>query len=421
MRKFYRKKYLFVALCVLMLTACANSKGEKQQDTKKEEQTKTQTDANSSSEEKEDLTVFGAVIDSENPISQRAESVLDLSEYGLDYEFATDAQPEYLWTSIARAEGGYYLWEEDDWLRLMYYDIASGSYVPLCNKPNCSHNDEDCNAVFSSIYDSAIRYQSSYIQYYDGCVYVMGYDTKGYVSLYQVAPDGSTCEQYMTLYKADLSSTDGEVDFRAPYVCIHRGYVYFINNFESTLKIRRIKLGEDDVEIVFENADERPDLYRMEAYGDYLFFQSGNFIDDDYIDIEAGVFAMNVNTVEVQMVKKGAISDYAISDGCLYYSTESGINCYSLTDGMDQTVISGINREILVVHGKYIYCYDNDSNTLSQYNLKGELLGQVVDSDLYTCCLGDADYLFAYSPLNAKVIATKDLSQENAEWKALGD
>ena len=126
----------------------------------------------------------------------------------------------------------------------MYFDIATKSYIPLCNKPNCQHDSEECNAFFNNYsIVGDVTYISNYIQYYDGYVYVIAVDEKsGYVYLYQISPDGSSSKEYMTLYKADLSSVNGEVDFHSPNVCIHRGYVYFIDNGESAPKIRRIEL-----------------------------------------------------------------------------------------------------------------------------------------------------------------------------------
>lgn len=421
---FKRGKYALVLLGILLLTACSKNDGNTKTDVEK---TQSANQEKKSASEKESVQSSENVnlIDSKHPITEISESKLDLSAYGLDYEFVTDAQPEYTWTSIARAENGYYLWgngERENYL--MYFDITTGSYIPLCNKPNCQHDGEECNAFFNySIVIGDVSYSRSYIQYYDGYVYVTGVDKKGYVYLYQVAADGSSCKEYMTLYKADLSSVDGEVDFSPPYVCIHRGYVYFIDKEESTLKVRRIELGKKDVEIVFENKDTRPSLYRMKAYGNYLFFQSGNFKDDDCVEIEAGIFALNVNTMQVQLIKKGAVADYTISDDCLYYATTSGINCYSLKDRTDEVAVdNGLSLNEVTVHGKYIYCYNDDSNALSQYDLEGKLLNQVTDDDLYQTCMGDSEYFFAYAiKAGRKIISLKDLSQGNAKWSALKD
>ena len=331
-----------------------------------------------------------------------------------------------MWTNVAKAENGYYIWEEGRG-RLMYFDTASKNYIPLCNKPNCTHNSEDCNAFFNSNGEEEIGYIKGhgYIQYYNGYVYIAGYDKEGYVYLYKVSPDGSTCEKYMTLYKADLSSTNPEDDenvsqFTSPDLCIHRGYIYFFTNRESELKLHRIRLGEDDTEVVFENAGSRPSLYRMKAYGDYLFFQSGNFIDDGYIDIDAGIFALNINTAKVQMVKKDAISDYAISDNKLYYTTATGINCYSLEDQKDTEAVNTGVRGNVAVNGDFIYFFHGDTCKLSQYDSKGKLLNEVTDIGFPPCYMGDKDYFFASGDKNG-ILSVKDLSEGKAKWTVLED
>ena len=73
-----------------------------------------------------------------------------------------------------------------------------------------------------------------------------------------------------------------------------------------------------------------------------------------------------------------------------------------------------------MVHGKYIYCYNDASYTLSQYDLEGKLLCQVTDGDLNQTCMGDSQYFFAYaSKAGRKIVSVKDLSQGNAKWSAL--
>ncbi|MCI8781062.1 MAG: DUF5050 domain-containing protein [Lachnospiraceae bacterium] len=420
-----RKIYIPLLFCILLLVGCSGGSDISSQNEGKSTNAGS-SKVNRSGSEKNTDTAKTKVIDDSHPISGMREEKLGLSEYGLGYKVATDAQPEYLWTSVARAENGYYIWGKDfGYGRLMYFDTASQSYIPLCNKPNCAHNSKGCNAFFNSNGEEEIAYIRSYIQYYDGCVYVVGHDGEGYVYLYKVSPDGSTCEKYMTLYKADLSSTKAEgenvKEFSEPEVCIHRGYIYFLIGEESGLKLRRIKLGGEDVEIVFENAGSRPSLYRMQAYGDYLFFQSGNFIDDDYIDIEAGIFALNVNTAKVQLVKKDAVSAYAVSDGDLYYATVNGINRYSLKEQKDAAVVDTGARGDIAVHGKTIYFYRKDTYTLSQYDSEGKLLNEVMDVDFSPCRMGDEDYFFALGSGKIGILSVKGLSEGAAKWTPLGE
>lgn len=423
----WQRKICIPVLCfAVLLAGCSKGNSTSSQKGGKNAEAGSSDESSSGSEEKNADTGKAGTVDDSRLVSGMQEEKLDLSKYGLGYVAATDAQPEYLWTSVARAENGYYMWENSSTdRRLMYFDAASKSYIPLCNKPNCSHDSESCNAFFNSNGEGEVDYLRSYIQYYDGCVYVAGHDEEGYVYLYKAAPDGSACEKYMTLYKADLSSAKAEgenvKEFHSPNICIHRGYVYFIIGHESRLRLRRMKLGGDDVEIVFENAGSRPSLYRMQAYGDYLFFQSGNFIDDDCVDIEAGIFALNVNTAKVQMVKKDAVSGFTVADGSLYYTTASGINRYSLEKQEDTNVVDTGVRGDVAVHGEFIYFFCDDTYTLSQYDSEGKLLNKVTDADFDACLMGDADCFFASGSGKAGILSVKELSKGTAKWTSLGE
>lgn len=420
--KFRRKTYILLLFCIFLLAGCSKESSTSSQNTGKTTEPDSTYNTGSGTENNTD-TAKPSIVNDSHLVSGMKEEKLDLSEYKLEYNVPIDSQQEYLWTSVTKAENGYYTWEEGRG-RLMYFDIASKSYIPLCNKPNCAHNGESCNAFFSANGEGEIGYIRGYIQYYNGYVYIAGYDKKGYVYLYKVSPDGSTCEKYMTLYKADLSSTKAEgenvKEFTEPKLFIHRGYIYFITGKESKPKLRRIKLGEDDTEVVFENAGSRPSLYRMKAYGDYLFFQSGNFIDDGYIDIDAGIFALNINTAKVQMVKKDAISDYSISDNKLYYTTATGINCYSLEEQKDTEAVNTGVRGNVAVHGDFIYFFNGNTCKLSQYDSKGKLLNEVTDTGFGACYMGDKDYFFA-SGSGTGILSVKDLSEGMAKWTVLGE
>lgn len=100
----------------------------------------------------------------------------------------------------------------------------------------------------------------------------------------------------MTLYR--LEAGDGEVT-PYPEVCIHRGYVYYVIPFQSTMKLQRMKLGSKEAETVYEMTGDRQNLYRIKAYGNHIFFQAGNFSADN-IDINASIFRMTLIPVRLK-------------------------------------------------------------------------------------------------------------------------
>lgn len=213
---------------LMILTACGNTDNTENQNSQA-----TEADTNVSS--------------SPYMIDNFSEQPLNLSKYSLDYELGTDDQPYFLWSSATKSEFGYYYFKASD---LMFYDMQSKREVSLCNKADCSHNTSDCNANFSSM---DYNYHTSDLQYYEGAIYLVGYDREGYTALFKIAPDGSSREKYMDLYKADLSTSDGSTgtEWTAPEFCLHRDYVYFIDSKESHPKLRRMKLGGTEAEVAF--------------------------------------------------------------------------------------------------------------------------------------------------------------------------
>ena len=50
--------------------------------------------------------------------------------------------------NIAAAEDGYYYVTNEDFL--VYFDINTGDTVPVCAKPDCMHDNDECNACLNT-------------------------------------------------------------------------------------------------------------------------------------------------------------------------------------------------------------------------------------------------------------------------------
>lgn len=335
--------------------------------------------------------------------------MLDLENYSLDYVFETDAQTEFLLSECTKSENGYYAWGRS-WINknLCFIDSQTLKAEPLCTLSDCMHVDSTCNAYFNnSIKDNGEFYDHHYIQYYDGYIYIVGMDHE-YENLYRVSLDGSTCDKYMSLYKVDLSpkgdygdmDTTNVLSYMSPDVWIHRGYVYYIDNKATYPKICRMKLGGNVSEVVYETGGESPMLYRMLPYGDYLFFQTGNFINASGTDIEGGIMAYNINTGKTILVKKGAVSTYGIKNNTLYYyNSLNEIVSVDLENGEKKTVCHldmALNDGVF--SEKYIYSFNYEEGTLCIYDYDGKLLGSVYDKNIVMCWFGDDKYILADCP-----------------------
>ena len=132
-------------------------------------------------------------------------------------------------------KGFYYVNGKNIW----FYDMESGKKSVLCNKANCEHNSEECNAY---IYDIA-----AYMLYYDDNIYVSYADVEitnkdgdslysGYIGLDCISADGS---KRKNIYSADNGSVSSMkiIDGILYYTTFefHGGYKENVYIFDSYL------------------------------------------------------------------------------------------------------------------------------------------------------------------------------------------
>lgn len=336
------------------------------------------------------------------------------------YNAETDAQSFFIWGSVAQTKNGFYFLTGQN---IMFFDATSKQIVPLCNRPNCSHDyreAQDCNASLMGNDSIAMSYDTPTIQYHEGDLYISGCDHEGYDCIYKISQDGSTREKYMKLYRSGMTNTTTESYRRYPSFLIHRGYVYYINEMEETQVIRRMKMGKDEAEVVYTPQGERATVYRMKAYGDYLVFQTGNFAED-MINIEARICAYNVKTGELGTIVENVYNEYHIFDGKVYYTTQSEIRCYDMKTKEDVAIIEGNNGYYnFCLDDTYIYTFE-DGGILRVYTHDGEIKCTVVDESVSTLYYVHEGYLLsdisAEAEIKFGVIEVTDFKDGNATWE----
>ena len=373
--------------------------------------------ANTEPENKE--TDNSVLISSEN----RTESVANMIciDTG-EYDSETDAQSFFSWGHIAQSRQGYYFCYGK---QLRFYDFKSEQVVPVCNRPNCTHDSitsPDCNANFSNY---SIQYDIGVgMCYYEGNLYITGCDKDGYDCLYRISLDGSEREKYMRLYRSGMTVTTTETlegtstqgYRRSPNFWIHRGYVYYINNMEKALTIRRMKMGTDKEELVYQTQGERAALYRMKAYGDYLVFQTGNF-EEDMIEVDASLCAYNTKTGEVGTIVQNVYNEYHIYGDDVYYATATEIRKYNMQTKEDMAIISGNSGYYsFCIDEDYIYTYNNGS-ILEVYTHEGQEVCCVVASEMQELYnVNDGKIVAMFTNGKIGIIETEDFADGKAEW-----
>lgn len=313
-----------------------------------------------------------------------------VGDYDFSYNEKTDSPVGYEWGDMSESHDGYYVPILGN---IKFLDSKLENCVPLCSNPDCTHNTEECVSYF---YRNDISLVSQ-VYYYDGYIYEVGKKTvenKGCdTNLYRLKDDGTSFEKYMTLYR--LEAGDGEVT-PYPEVCIHRGYVYYVIPFQSTMKLQRMKLGSKEAETVYEMTGDRQNLYRIKAYGNHIFFQAGNFLADN-IDINASIFSYDIDTGKVEKVVENAVSYYGIGINRLYYSLDGGVQVYDFEKKTSEEFIGKIYEEqSMLVSDKYVTVYDKSN--MQVYDFTGKkVYERNLDKDDISSIYGiDGDTVFVY-------------------------
>lgn len=361
-----------------------------------------------------------AVID----IDAMEEVPLDLDTYSLNNQDTTYGQPEFVSNRAASSDLGIYYWggNSDSRERLMFYDKASKTSVLLCNRPNCTHSDNTCNASFNAYTLSGEEFYRYMIYYYEDSVFLAGHDEEHNVNLYKVSPDGSSWETYMTLFKAEMTTVSENggtsVSWSFPSVCLHRDYVYFIDNSESAPKLRRMWLGGTEAEVVFEPVGERTRLFRMRTYGDFVFFQAGKYVDEK---LEAGIYAYNIKTEDVTLVKANAIREYFVVGESLYYEFNEKMYKYDLRTGEDKELpITCLfdSDHVSFVDENGIYVFNEAIGKLEVYDENGNVVGSVEDSQIGRCYFGKDGIFYGQvsGSSQSAILEAEDVLDGQGEW-----
>ena len=313
-----------------------------------------------------------------------------VGDYDFSYNEKTDSPIGYEWGYMSESHDGYYVSLQNN---LKFLDSKLENCVPLCSNPDCTHNTEEC---VSYIYRNGITLSSS-VYYNDGYVYETGVEevenTGCDINLYRLKDDGTSFEKYMTLYRLEVN--DDETP-GYPEICIHRGYVYYVIPFQSTMKLQRMKLGSKEAETVYEMTGDRQNLYRIKAYGNHIFFQAGNFLADN-IDINASIFSYDIDTGKVEKVVENAVSYYGIGINRLYYSLDGGVQVYDFEKKASEEFIGKIYEEqSMLVSDKYVTVYDKSN--MQVYDFTGKkVYERNLDKDDISAIYGiDGDTVFVY-------------------------
>lgn len=282
-----------------------------------------------------------------------------------NYDFRTDCQlvnSLSVWNNnIAKCETGYYVLIGE---KIYYIEKETMQATFLCNKPNCLHNNDDCNAQIGTV--DSICYSDGYIYY-----------------LSNAADEHQFNGAYLTRMSADGSQRKNilYMDIKPVDWIIHRGYFYYaIQKYtvdESTgledvnyadcyiYSYPTDESSRDAKEMYFaEEIRKDAQINSLIAYGDNIYFQLyGMQRNDKSIEVRKSL-KMNIQNHSVtEMVSSTgySLNQPMYLDGMLVFSSgesHNGKYVYYKTDfdgNNPEKFCETYEGESVVCDGKYLY------------------------------------------------------------------
>lgn len=251
-------------------------------------------------------------------------------DYGNSYVPEQDVQNFSGTQDAVFMGGGFYVANGEGMID--FIDCESGKTAPLCGKPNCSHEDESCNAYFEN---------PSYIGAYDGYLYIIAVGNTEQDSriLYRVSPDGSERKEIRTLYSFEEEEDASlSLDF-----AIHRGDAYMITNW---IEMSRKEREQVWYRLPMEEGEERTELYRIKGYSPII-----NMVDFDanYIYVHASYWEDEDLKKKVERnlrfdIRTDEITEINIPEGTFMLAAVQG-TLYYANHGEDKTDLFRIRED----------------------------------------------------------------------------
>ena len=214
--------------------------------------------------------------------------------------------------------------------RLMVLDLENGDCMPLCGKPECTHDGEDCNARVAS---AVIRLMT-----YDGKLYWL--DGLAHNELLSVNPDGTGRSKVLTLdedlYQGSWAQGTAAISDGVLYICGSASTVRAGEPVDSVTVFRQ-GLREEKGEVLYHSEEYTQAFGRM-AEGRFVFAVTAEDAENDFENARAALFSYDPGSgaLEELWQENGPelMYGYLLSrDGLLYLGGYNRGLLYGLRDG----------------------------------------------------------------------------------------
>ncbi|MBQ2799958.1 MAG: hypothetical protein IJF03_01055 [Lachnospiraceae bacterium] len=266
-----------------------------------------------------------------------------------EYLPESDDQPNIIYgRNFIEGNSGYYFYDPMD--NIQFYDFNLKKTHILCNKPECTHEDEECSSYTGGV---TLRYAEGNLYY------VAEEGTTGDVYFWRKSGDGSKTEKLFLLYHFD----EPQVEIASTLFCIHRDYVYYFlqgmeEGYSSVLYRRKLEKNAK-IEVLEALESEAQDYDEVYGCGNKIYYVLDSYEKDNrYMELRS--YDIISGEKKTELKRMGLGESYYIYNNKMFYTSEQNICELDLKNGEDKVIMSGEFSESVFVHAddKYLY-FDN--------------------------------------------------------------
>ncbi len=313
-----------------------------------------------------------------------------------------DHQPYFYDHSGFTTDGNTYYFINESNGCVYFYEGDAEKAMPLCNRINCAHDNEECNAYFP---DTA----SDLLACYKGYLYIIGYnDEVNGAYLFRMSMDGTNRAKLCKLY--DIPDSTFMYNCEA---IVHRGYLYYripdYNLSEHDCIMYRVALEPDaKPEAVFKQSTIGGNIQSMTAYGNNIYFEVQAYADLSGNDLHGDLYQYNIHDGTTSVVKSDLMRDYCVWDNFVYYDNGTDIMKFNISTNEEEKIYSAGAPVYFSCDGEHLFI-DNwcglwlageDNADASERHifitdLNGEQVGSIDLPDPHAeCVFGDSKKMF---------------------------
>lgn len=197
-------------------------------------------------------------------------------------DWNSDYSTSCFYQFVTEAEKGYYLALSNF---LYYLEKEETEPIILCSKPNCQHEDQECNAYFPQRFPQ--------IMYADGKIYGFREDQMTFAEeLVAVSADGETKEVLINVDNRDVN-----------YFRIHRGYAYYVRSGSVNPSLMAYDLEDKKEKEILCEKDVK-EIKHLFCWQNYLYIPITEYDEEENV-----YFRMKRYDIETEN-----LSDFFIED-----------------------------------------------------------------------------------------------------------